>query len=139
MPQISKNQNLSPYEIFRQKAYHLVREIPSGKVMSYGQIAAYIIKPNGIDPLAYRRIRARWVGYAMASCPGDVPWQRVVNKQGKISHRFGHGPDLQHHLLEEEGVSINPLGEINLSKLAWQPDPFWLASHGFNDAASSEP
>ena len=101
--------------------------------MAYGQIAACIPKPGGIDPLAYRRIRARWVGYAMASCPEDVPWHRVVNRHGEISPRFGFGPDFQKHLLAEEGLQLNSRGRLNLEALRWEPDPRWLAANGFLD------
>jgi methylated-DNA-protein-cysteine methyltransferase-like protein len=87
--------------------------------MTYGGIASEIPKPPGIDPLAFKRIRARWVGYAMKSCPEDLPWWRVVNSEGKISLRSGHGPYIQPELLKEEGVRIDEEGKINLSDYVW--------------------
>ena len=60
-------------------------KIPRGKVASYGQIAALIPPPPGLPPEEYERYRARWAGAAMALSPADVPWQRVINSQGKIS------------------------------------------------------
>lgn len=87
--------------------------------MTYGGIAAIIPKPEGIDPLAYVKIRARWVGYAMKSCPDDVPWWRVVNSKGRVSLRSGHGPFIQPELLKEEGVQMDEQGKILLNKYLW--------------------
>ena len=69
------------------RIYDLVRQIPPGKVATYGQIAGVV---GGCT--------ARMVGYAMAAVPEglDVPWQRVINAKGKISpHGFGYGTWLQ--------------------------------------------
>jgi methylated-DNA-protein-cysteine methyltransferase-like protein len=79
---------------------------------------------------AYIRIRARWVGYALASCPEDIPWQRVVNAQGRISPRPGHGPHVQRLLLKEEGVHLGKAGRIELDHYLWRPDPGWLEARG---------
>jgi methylated-DNA-protein-cysteine methyltransferase-like protein len=108
-------------EAFNEQVYAMVRVIPRGRVMTYGQIAKLIPPPNSIDPLAYRRIRARWVGYAMANCPEDVPWQRVVNAKGRISRRMGHGPHIQRDLLEQEGVVFSSDGSIDLRAYRWRP------------------
>ena len=90
-----------------KKAYYgqvwdLVYLVPYGKVVTYGQIAQMISPPMGIDPEDYAALSSRWVGDAMAACPGDVPWQRVINSQGKISKR--PGAERQRELLEGEGV-----------------------------------
>jgi methylated-DNA-protein-cysteine methyltransferase-like protein len=82
--------------------WHLVRQIPRGTVATYGQIAQLIPSPVGIDPETYKAFSPRWVGGAMAACPDDVPWQRVINSQGKISQR--PGAERQRQLLEEEGI-----------------------------------
>ena len=63
----------------RDSSYAVVRQIPAGKVASYGQIAEIV-----------GDCTARVVGYAMAAAPDDVPWQRVVNAQGKVSPRADH-------------------------------------------------
>jgi methylated-DNA-protein-cysteine methyltransferase-like protein len=112
---------MSRTEAFNEQVYEIVRGIPSGRVMTYGQIAKLIPPPATIDPIAYRRIRARWVGYAMADCPEDVPWQRVVNAKGEISRRMGHGPHIQRDLLEQEGVVFAADGSINLNACLWRP------------------
>ena len=65
----------------------LVRQVPSGKVVTYGQIAQMLPPPEEMDFETYQALSPRWVGSAMAACPDDVPWQRVINAQGKISDR----------------------------------------------------
>ena len=86
---------------FRERVFAIVCKIPSGKVASYGQIAALVGSPRA----------ARQVGWAMATAPADgsVPWWRVVNRDGYLSIR---GEDLdakltQKALLELENVTIN--------------------------------
>jgi methylated-DNA-protein-cysteine methyltransferase-like protein len=120
----------SPTE-FNQRVYDIVRIIPAGHVMTYGDIAALIPAPETIDDLAYRRVRARWVGYALARCQDDLPWQRVVNARGEISSRPGHGPKLQRTLLEMEGVVFDSQGRIDLTRLRWMPDEVWLTERGY--------
>lgn len=118
-------------QAFNQMVFDIVRAIPPGRVMTYGSIAALIPAPQNLDPLAYRRVRARWVGYAMASCPDNVPWQRVVNAKGQVSPRPGHGPPVQKILLEEEGVTFGRGETLDLSTLAWSPSRRWLEHRGF--------
>jgi methylated-DNA-protein-cysteine methyltransferase-like protein len=110
--------------------YAIVREIPGGRVMTYGGIAALIPPPAGVDWDAYDHIKARWVGYALADCPESLPWQRVVNAQGRVSIRPGHGPHLQRNLLEAEGVIFDERGRLDLKRYAWEPTPAWLKQHG---------
>lgn len=104
---------------FSQQVYHVLAAVPAGRLVTYGQIAERIPAPPGMDPLAFKRIRARWVGYVLAGCPDDVPWHRVVNSQGKVSSRHGHGPHVQPVLLEEEGVHASPDGTYNLASYGW--------------------
>ena len=106
---------------FARQVYAIVRRIPLGRVTTYGSIAAIIPAPRGIDPLAYRRIRARWVGYAMAAAPEDVPWQRVVNALGRISPRPGFGAAWQKAVLVREGIRFSRPGGIDLKKHGWAP------------------
>jgi methylated-DNA-protein-cysteine methyltransferase-like protein len=80
----------------------------------------------------YRAWGARWVGGAMAGCPADVPWQRVVNAQGKISLRPGGGGQEQRVLLEAEGVEFSSADRIDLKKYAWAgPDETWQQGNLF--------
>ena len=100
-----------------QKVYAIVRQIPPGKVASYGQIAKLV-----------DRCTARMVGYAMHAIgpeDGDVPWQRVINSKGRISsHGDGIGSSLQRHLLEEEGVVFSLSGRIDLKCFGWLGEGF---------------
>jgi len=98
---------------YRDFIYEIVRNIPSGKVASYGQIARMV-----------PRCTARMVGFAMASTPEnqDIPWQRVINSKGKISpHGAGFGSALQRSLLEEEGIFFDLENKIDLDQFGWQP------------------
>ncbi|MCC6148000.1 MAG: MGMT family protein [Anaerolineaceae bacterium] len=94
-----------------EEIYALVRQIPSGRVTTYGRVAALT---GGCT--------ARMVGYALAALPkgSDVPWQRVINSQGKISpHGFGYGSALQRVLLEEEGVAFDGQGRVSFDQFGW--------------------
>jgi methylated-DNA-protein-cysteine methyltransferase-like protein len=113
---------------FHQKVWEIVRQIPGGKVTTYGQIAAMIPPPNGMDPKSYEAWSARWVGGAMAACPQEVPWQRVINSQGKPSLR--QGAEEQRATLEAEGVIFNERGRVDLKIFGWQgPSEGWLKAH----------
>ena len=116
---------------FRALVWEIARQIPAGKVCTYGQIAALIPSPEGMSPRDYQTFGARWVGGAMAGCPGDVPWQRVINSQGKISLRKGGGYEVQRKLLEEEGIQFDARERVDLKKTRWEgPGEAWLQSHG---------
>lgn len=107
-----------------ERIYAVVRQIPPGRVATYGQIAAIV---GGCT--------ARMVGYAMAAVPfgSDVPWQRVINRQGKISLRTsGHGSARQRQLLEAEGIRFDVKERVDFEKVGWTgPDWGWLEFHGF--------
>jgi len=101
---------------FNEQVWQLVRRVPLGKVATYGQIALMLAPPTGVDVESYHTFGPRWVGSAMAACPADVPWQRVINSQGKISER--PGAEKQRRLLEEEGlVFVND--KVDLKKYGW--------------------
>ena len=114
-------QRAEAYANFCLQVYSLVRAIPAGCVCTYGRLAQAIACPLKMDPLAYRRIRARWAGYALAKCPPDVPWWRVVNAQGQIARRPGHGPHVQAVILQEEGIEVNNEGRVPLDQVLWDP------------------
>ena len=117
--------------VFNATVWEIVRQIPEGQVSTYGQIAAMIPAPEGTAPPDYSAFGARWVGGAMARCPDNVPWQRVINSQGKISARRGSGPARQRELLEEEGVKFDERERVDLSLYGWNgPEPEWLQAHG---------
>jgi len=115
MPQFTSPPKQLDYNI---QVWETVRQIPTGKVCSYGRIAAMIPPPNNMDPKSYHAFGARWVGGAMAQCPDDVPWWRVVNAQGKISKR----PNAPHQreLLEAEGVLFDGREKIDFKIYLWE-------------------
>ena len=96
---------------------------------TYGQIALYLPCPDGVNETDFLAFRARWVGEAMAACPSDVPWQRVINSQGKISQRRGAAQ--QRALLEAEGVIFNDRDQVDLKRFGWDgPSSEWLKASG---------
>lgn len=116
---------------FNLRVWEVARLIPEGKVFTYGQIAALIPPPGGMAYKDYMAWGARWVGGAMAACPPDVPWQRVVNAQGKISLRPGAGSEQQRQLLQAEGVTFDERERIDLKRFSWEGPPAdWKVAHG---------
>lgn len=106
---------------FREQVYEIVREIPPGRVMTYGDIAHLLPPPSGMRPESYQAVGPRWVGYAMAECPADLPWHRVVNARGKISPRSESDWRIQLHLLQMEGVEFDPNQRLDLTRYRWRP------------------
>lgn len=101
---------------YREHVYEIVRQIPPGRVMTYGQLA--IILGDGYT--------ARTVGYVMHGADTEnVPWQRVINSQGKCSTgRLTIPMNLQQELLEAEGVVFSEKGKCDLRKFQWFPEGF---------------
>ena len=114
MPSFSSPPNQQAYY---EQVWAITRLIPAGKVATYGQIAKMIPPPSGVEIEAYTAFAPRWVGGAMANCPDDVPWQGVINSQGKISER--PGAERQRPLLEAEGVIFDAKGKVDLKKFGW--------------------
>jgi methylated-DNA-protein-cysteine methyltransferase-like protein len=101
---------------FYEQVYAVVRRIPAGKVTSYGRVAQMLGAPNA----------ARAVGYALRALNdkgddyADVPWQRVVNSQGRISIvNREHGAQRQAELLRAEGVEVSQQLRIDLETYLW--------------------
>lgn len=105
--------------LFNAGVWAIVKQIPAGKVATYGQIAALLGPPSGMDIQRFHAFGARWVGGAMAACPDGIPWQRVINAKGEISVRPGHGANVQRELLEAEGVDFNERGRVDLKRFQW--------------------
>jgi methylated-DNA-protein-cysteine methyltransferase-like protein len=100
---------------FSDKVYEIVRRIPSGRVMTYGQIAALLGLPRA----------AREVGWALNSVPrgANVPCQRVVNRFGGLAAGYGWGGQKAHKAdLLPEGVEISDDFTVDLKKYQWFPD-----------------
>ena len=103
--------------LFNQQVWDIVRRVPPGRVTTYGEVARMLTLPEGLDPKTYRACAPRWVGRAMAACPADVPWQRVINSKGEISAR--PGAEKQRQLLVEEGVQFDERSKIDLTIFGW--------------------
>jgi len=104
----------NPIPEFHRLVYRLVRKVPRGKVVTYGQVAAILGHPRA----------ARAVGQALRMLPPSllkvVPWQRVINASGRISSRGDvYRPDLQREMLEAEGVPFSRSGGVDLKKSRW--------------------
>ncbi|MFO8067287.1 MAG: MGMT family protein [Bacteroidales bacterium] len=102
-------------ESFFVKVYNVVKQIPPGRVSTYGAIASFIGAKGS----------ARMVGWAMNkshACADEIPAHRVVNRNGILTgkHHFG-GSDTMKQLLESEGVAVANDRIINFNKLYWDP------------------
>ena len=110
------------FSVRHQTIYEVVKTIPAGVVATYGQVAAIV----GCGP--------RLVGYALASLPAgmDVPWQRVINSQGKISTRSDGAADpRQRQALIREGIVFSLKGTVDLKRFGWDgPDWDWRYERG---------
>lgn len=101
---------------FFERVYAIVRQIPYGKVTSYGAIAKALGTARS----------ARMVGWAMNASHHleDVPAHRVVNRSGLLSgkHHFD-GTNLMQQLLESEGIKVVNNQIIDFEKHFWEPNP----------------
>ncbi|WP_081210584.1 MGMT family protein [Salegentibacter sediminis] len=105
---------ISEEKNFFDKVYETVRQIPFGRVTSYGAIARAIGSPQS----------ARMVGWAMNASHNleNVPAHRVVNRKGLLSgkHHFGDSNAMQ-NLLEAEGLSVSENKVVDFEKYFWDP------------------
>ncbi|SRR6266498_2348725 len=117
---------------FQDAILRVVRTVPAGKVVSYGQVAAYVGTPRA----------ARQVGWALRSMEGtpDFPWWRVLNNAGKITIKgnWVNSAQLQKELLEAEGIKVSQLFGLDMQRYRFRPnartlqglklDPVYIAS-----------
>jgi methylated-DNA-protein-cysteine methyltransferase-like protein len=100
--------------IFYKKVKETIKQIPKGKVATYGQIAS--MAGN------YRAARqVAWVLHS-SSDKDNLPWHRVINRKGEISLPHGNGFEEQKHLLQMEGVVFDKKNRINLERFLWNPE-----------------
>lgn len=97
---------------FFERVYAVVRAVPPGEVVSYGQVAFLAGNPR----------MARQVGWALHVCPPDVPWHRVVRKDGSLPAFPGECSDRQRMLLEREGVLFDDEGRVSRLSFGGGPD-----------------
>jgi methylated-DNA-protein-cysteine methyltransferase-like protein len=102
---------MSPAGPLYQRIYALVRQVPPGRVTTYGRVG----KLDGCS--------ARTVGFAMAALPAgsDVPWQRVINRLGEVSpRRRSDGKLVQRMLLVTEGLRFDDRERVDLAVYGWE-------------------
>lgn len=95
-----------------QKVYEIVRQVPRGRVVTYGQVARLMGNPR----------LSRVVGFALHVNPepGVIPCHRVVNRMGGLSDAFAFGGvNEQRLLLEAEGVGFLPDGNVDMARHMW--------------------
>lgn len=100
---------------FNEQVYHLVRQIPRGRVATYGQLALLLGRPRA----------SRVVGHALHLNPDSdaTPCHRVVNRLGAMAPTFAFGGgEIQRMLLEAEGVGFTPQGCVDLVQYGWRPE-----------------
>ena len=96
---------------FRERVYAMVAQIPKGRVMTYGQLAA----------LAGAAWAAWEVGQIAHTGPTSLPWQRVVNKQGGLARGYPGGFDGHKRAIEAEGIAVDSDYRVDIDKLLWFP------------------
>ena len=112
-PNRSFSNSLAPKLMhFKERVIAVVRKIPSGRVTTYGTVATLAGLPRG----------ARLVGGILHYCAEDLdlPWQRIINREGYISTKcLEHPKQLQKALLEQEGIEVSNDFIVNLDKYGW--------------------
>ncbi|MGZ6004567.1 MAG: MGMT family protein [Candidatus Saccharimonadales bacterium] len=97
---------------FRNRVLSLVAQIPKGRVMTYGQIAALCGSPRA----------ARIVGGIAHYSDQSLPWQRVVHKDGTLASGFPGGIESHRQVLAVEGIQVDDELKVDVASLLWQPE-----------------
>jgi methylated-DNA-protein-cysteine methyltransferase-like protein len=100
--------------LFTEKVISIIRSIPEGKVMTYGQIAKHAGSPRGARQVV-RILHSMSKKY-------QLPWHRVINVRGELSIADDESLELQAFLLRAENVEITQNRNINLGKYQYQPE-----------------
>src|SRR6266446_3891870 len=112
MKAAKSNRKRDPDSNYRERVYRIVRSIPRGRVMTYGQLAE--ILGEGYTP--------RTIGFVMHGSDDKTPWHRVINAQGGCSTgRLVLPADKQQRMLAAEGVEFNERGRCDLQRYLWIP------------------
>ena len=97
---------------FRARVHAIVRAIPRGRVITYGQIALLAGRPRG----------GREVGWIAHAGGAGIPWQRVVNRSGGVARGFSGGREGHSRALRRDGIRVGPEGRVDLKRYLWWPD-----------------
>jgi methylated-DNA-protein-cysteine methyltransferase-like protein len=95
---------------FKNRVYEVVAQIPKGRVATYGQVAA----------MAGAAWAAWEVGQIAHTGPSDLPWQRVINKQGRLAKGYPGGYEGHKKDLEDEGIEVNEEYKVDIANLLWK-------------------
>lgn len=96
---------------FRDRVHSIVRAVPKGRVVTYGQVALLAGRPRS----------AREVGWIAHAGGHGIPWQRVVNRHGGLASGYTGGPAGQRRALRRDGVRVGADGRVNLRRYLWWP------------------
>ena len=96
---------------FRDEVYRLMSLLPPGKVTTYGDLASMAGQPRA----------ARIVGGIAHHGPEQLPWHRLVNKEGGLAIGFPGGQEVQRQLLEGDGISCTNYAIDNFGECRWRP------------------
>ncbi|MEP7291882.1 MAG: MGMT family protein, partial [Chloroflexota bacterium] len=127
---------------FYKIVWNIVRQIPTGTVATYGQIAAMIPTPEDVEDDDYAKLGPRWVGDAMNAVSRvdepTTPWHRVINSKGGISlPENSKSAALQRARLRAENVLLDGDERVDLDEFGWEgPDTDWLQQQGLREPRS---
>lgn len=97
---------------FRDRVYSILRRVPRGNVVTYGQLALLAGRPH-----------AAWqVGRIAHAGSPDLPWHRIVNRFGGLAAGYDGGRIVHRHALEAEGIRVTPDLTVDLARYQWWPD-----------------
>lgn len=99
---------------FREKVYQLMAELPGDKVTTYGDLAAMAGQPRA----------ARIVGGIAHQGPDDLPWHRLVNKEGGLAIGYHGGQEIQRQMLEQDGITCTSYKVDNFGERRWIPQKY---------------
>lgn len=103
----------SGWQIFVDRVHAIVRAVPRGHVVTYGQLARLAGRPHA----------AREVGWIAHAGGQGIPWQRVVNRFGGLASGYGGGPAVQRAALRRDGIVVEADQRVDLSVYQWWPGP----------------
>lgn len=101
------------WQIFVDRVHAIVRAVPRGHVVTYGQLARLAGRPHA----------AREVGWIAHAGRKGIPWQRVVNRFGEMASGYGGGRAGQQVALRRDGIAIATDQHVDLSVYQWWPGP----------------
>lgn len=96
---------------FRESVYQVMKSLPADKITTYGDVASIVGHPYA----------ARVVGGIANSGPSDLPWHRLVNRNGGLARGFPGGPGVQRQLLVQDGFKITDFKVDDFEEYRWTP------------------